>query len=331
MEVIFILNKRTISIIVPVYNVEKHLGNCLESILNQLYSNYEVIIVNDGSTDNSTKICEEYAVRDTRIKIINKNNGGVSSARNAGLDNMVGDYFTFVDADDTIEPEFLSTLIQNAESNKADISICNYRSISNHLKEHYSATGKRDINAGKHFSFGDAYGETIVVSACRKLYKTKAFSGHRFDESMHYAEDTLFSFYCLEKAEIVCYEDVFLYNYVLRSNSAMQGGFTPKMFGRIIAYQQMLEYCKENHVEAVDWLEYCLYDRTHKVYIALTNSEGMKKEYVEKYNEYKKYLVKNLKKYLRKKNWRGKIIIPFSIYFPVLFEKYEAVRKKRRG
>lgn len=118
----------TISVIVPVYNAEKYLDRCVESIVAQTYKNLEIILVDDGSTDNSPAICDAWAKKDSRIRVIHKKNGGVSSARNAGLDACTGDYIGFADADDWMEPDMYEVLIGNAKdivrtNHRADIFI----------------------------------------------------------------------------------------------------------------------------------------------------------------------------------------------------------------
>ena len=113
-----------ISVVVPVYNVEEYLDQCVESLVGQTYKNLEVILVDDGSPDNCPAMCDEWAERDNRIKVIHKENGGVSSARNAALDIASGDYIGFVDSDDWIEPDMYEILIKNAKKYDADISRC---------------------------------------------------------------------------------------------------------------------------------------------------------------------------------------------------------------
>ena len=115
------MNNDLISIIVPVYNVEKYIVRCLESILSQTYKNIEVIIVNDGSVDKSGEICERYAKKDNRIKLINKSNGGLSDARNKGIDQANGIYITFVDSDDYISQNYVEILYKLIKENNADI------------------------------------------------------------------------------------------------------------------------------------------------------------------------------------------------------------------
>ena len=125
-----------ISIIVPIYNVEKYLKKCIDSIINQTYKNLEIILVDDGSPDNCGKICDEYAKKDNRIKVIHKENGGVSSARNVGVENATGEYIGFVDSDDYIEKDMYEVLINNLKKENADISIIsNYEVYKNKIIE----------------------------------------------------------------------------------------------------------------------------------------------------------------------------------------------------
>ena len=121
--------KDKISVVVPIYNVEKYLEKCIKSILNQTYNNLEIILVNDGSTDNCLNICKKFEKIDKRIFVINKENGGLSEARNYGIDKATGKYITFVDSDDYIDEDYLEFLYKNLIINNCDISICNPRIV----------------------------------------------------------------------------------------------------------------------------------------------------------------------------------------------------------
>ena len=118
-----------ISIIVPAYNIEKYIGRCLDSILNQTYKNIEVIVVNDGSSDSTGSIIDDYSRKDDRVKPFHKENGGVSSARILGVNHAIGDYIGFVDGDDYVEPEMFEHLLNNALKYNADISHCGYQMV----------------------------------------------------------------------------------------------------------------------------------------------------------------------------------------------------------
>ena len=117
--------KELISIIVPIYKVEKYIAKCIESLIEQTYSTYEIILVNDGSTDNSLEICNSFKKRDKRIKVYTKENGGLSDARNYGLKKAVGSYICFIDSDDWVDNDFIEVLYNLLKKNKCDISICN--------------------------------------------------------------------------------------------------------------------------------------------------------------------------------------------------------------
>lgn len=122
-----------ISVIIPVYGVEKYIRQCLESVIKQTYKNLEIIVVNDGTKDNSMKIVEEYLV-DERIKVINKENGGISSARNRGIEEATGEYVSFVDSDDWLEIDLYERIVQILEGNKVDIIVFNYNRYSENKK-----------------------------------------------------------------------------------------------------------------------------------------------------------------------------------------------------
>ena len=119
-----------ISIIVPIYNTEKYLNECVDSIINQTYKNIEIILVNDGSTDNCLKICDEYAKKDKRVKVIHKENGGLSSARNSGLDILTGKYVCFIDSDDYVATTFVYDMFNLITKYNADIVEGSYQTIN---------------------------------------------------------------------------------------------------------------------------------------------------------------------------------------------------------
>ena len=135
-----------VSIIVPVYKVENEIDRCIQSILNQTYTSIEIILVDDGSPDKCPQICDKYAKQDKRIKVIHKENGGLSDARNVGLDMAKGEYIAFIDSDDWVEDSFIEQLLTNLISTNSDISICGYTLVNeNNQKRHYSARKDLEI------------------------------------------------------------------------------------------------------------------------------------------------------------------------------------------
>lgn len=174
--------KVIISIIVPIYNVEKYLPRCIGSILNQNFEEFELILVNDGSTDNSGKICDIYAKKDKRIKVIHKKNGGVSSARNSGIRAATGEYIGFVDPDDYIDKNMYTNLYELCEENNCDIGICKLgREIDGNLLNYNREEKILELNkieAMKELFKGELY----RFSLCNKIYKRKCFKDVIFPE-----------------------------------------------------------------------------------------------------------------------------------------------------
>ena len=215
-----------ITVIVPVYNVENYLRKCLDSIIAQTYKNIEIIVVNDGSTDASGQICQEYTQIDNRIVYIEKENGGLSEARNVGLDKMTGSYVTFIDSDDWVELDYVEILYKKIIEYQADISVGNYYSYNEDEKTYYFHI------------YGDSYYEKVydnisifenlyesqemksfaLISACGKLYKAKLFDYLRFDKGK-LGEDGYFNQKMYLSVNKVVYLNKGLYAYRQRSGS----------------------------------------------------------------------------------------------------------------
>ena len=161
-----------ISVIVPVYNVEQYLERCVESIVNQTYKNLEIILVNDGSTDNSGELCDELAKKDNRIKVVHKENGGLSDARNNGERESTGEYIIFIDSDDYIHHEMLNTLYNQIVEKNADVSICGVMNVYSNSETPQCSDINMDFVCDKE-GFLKEYliGEKIPGSICNKLLK----------------------------------------------------------------------------------------------------------------------------------------------------------------
>lgn len=178
-----------VSVIVPVYNVEEYLHRCIDSLINQSYLNLEIILVDDGSTDRSPSICDEYATKDSRIKVIHKKNGGLSSARNIAIDIMCGEYVVFVDSDDYVSCSMIEKFIDSSLRYKADVVVANYTIVGNYqtkakakeIEKDYCATG---IDIAKAI-IRDEYPKNF---AWGKLYKSYLFNNMRFPEGRLYED-----------------------------------------------------------------------------------------------------------------------------------------------
>lgn len=224
-----------LSIIVPVYKAENHLDRCVESILSQTYGNIELILVDDGSPDACPSMCDSWAKRDWRVRVIHKKNNGASSARNAGLDMASGEYIGFVDADDFAEPDMYETLMKNALENNADRSGCGYFDSS---RPNGNPSGEKvgvlcDKNA------------IVAYSACgkhnnvwRSVYSAKAIGKIRFDESLVIAEDWLFNYEVSKNVSVQADTEKRLYHYESAPDSLMSRLNGKKVIDRI----SVLEY-----------------------------------------------------------------------------------------
>ncbi|MFA5603095.1 MAG: glycosyltransferase [Bacilli bacterium] len=219
----------TVSVIVPIYNSEKFLDKCINSIINQTYKNLQIILVNDGSYDNSGKYIEYYKKKDSRIKVINKENGGLWSARNAGLEIATGDYISFVDSDDWIEKDMIEKMYNSIVEYNSDLSVCNYGKVYENKTEKKSLKIEDNIieineigidNYFYNYYFNYLHGHEVT----NKLYKNMIITEHqiRFDKNEDiFSEDLLFNLYYICHVNKISSLEQSLYNYVQHENSIM--------------------------------------------------------------------------------------------------------------
>ena len=222
------MNNELISIIVPIYNAEKYLHECLNSIINQSYTNFEVLLINDGSTDSSGIICQKYVERDSRFRYFEKDNGGVASARNLGLERSGGTYITFIDSDDWVEFNYLEVLYTALKENDTDVAISTYKRFAQddvfYLRS-YSKENDEFLNIGKRnrnsfLEILPKLGELdhSFYSISSKLIKREIIGNLLFDEQVSYAEDLNFFFHLYLGVESVVY--VRDYTYIYRTHDA---------------------------------------------------------------------------------------------------------------
>lgn len=233
-------NKSLVSIIIPVYNTEKYLPRCLTSVLNQTYQTLEIILVNDGSTDNSPTLIQYYSKKDPRIKVINQKNQGLSAARNIGLKNATGDYITFIDSDDEVKPKMIEGLLNTLKKADADISVCSFKEI---------------FPNGKTKSFNKNYSERIYstedalkamlkeiefnVTATMKLFSTHILKNAKFPVGKLH-EDVGFTYKAILNAKKLIYipEDYYIYHH---HNSSIISNFINQKFDLITLTDQMCD------------------------------------------------------------------------------------------
>jgi len=239
------MEKDLISIIVPVYNNEKFLTRCINSILIQTYKKFELLIIDDGSTDKSGEMCDKYALIDKRIRVYHIKKSGVSSARNYGLDKIKGKYVCFIDSDDYVDKDYLKILYTNIIKSNSDISICGHNIVSKKIKKFYP----------KKIEF-------ISENNCLDiLVKHKYFKGHIWDKmykyeliknikfpNINYYEDLEFNFNVFKKTKKIIYDSVPLYNYYKNENSLLNSKFNFKKLVFIdICNEIKKHYIKNNY------------------------------------------------------------------------------------
>lgn len=236
-----------ISVIVPVYNVEKYICKCIDSLLAQTYPHIEVILVDDGSTDNSGKICDEYAAKDSRIKVVHQPNGGVSAARQTGIDTAIGEYTIHADPDDWVEADMLEKMMAVALRDNADMVICDFWE-EKRGKTHYCCQNPGE-NPTADTVLKDLF-QQLHCSCWNKLVKRACYNGIGFyPATLRYAEDLLFNTRVLLRGIKVSYLPQAFYHYCSRSTSIVN----TKSDGNILS-----------QVDAVIEIEKALVQSEHK-------------------------------------------------------------------
>lgn len=237
-----------LSVIVPVYNVEKYLPECIESILNQSMYNLELILIDDGSPDNCGKICDAYSKKDSRIKVIHQINQGVSAARNAGIRIAVGEYLGFVDPDDFIALNMFEQLISEIEPNGYDIAICGFincaedGTILNEATVPPGTYSREDLVSSIYGMPNPFHG-----SMCNKIFSRKVLEGLAFDESVAIGEDWLLLYECYQKADMAVAISECLYTVRIRNNSATRKYRATVYISKLETYLKLYEYSKNQN------------------------------------------------------------------------------------
>ncbi len=243
-----------ISVIVPIYNVEKYLDKCIESIVNQTYQNLEILLVDDGSPDNCPRICDKWAKRDSRIRVIHKKNGGVSTSRNAGLDAATGDYIGFVDGDDIISPDMYQTLYTTLIKNNVQISFCSFCSLDENFNKRN--VGRLFSPTPKVYSSDDILKEIFVsidchlVSLCNKLFQKQLFDGLRFPEGRVFEDWTLAPI-IYSKAEKLYFVPKKYYCYIIHQGSIVRTKTIKRYYDCVLADYDHYKYF--NHQSITDY------------------------------------------------------------------------------
>jgi glycosyltransferase involved in cell wall biosynthesis len=237
------INGPLINIIVPVYNVEKYLARCINSLIGQTYKNIGIILINDGSTDGSTEICDKYALLDHRIKVIHKKNEGVSTARNVGIDESSGEYVGFVDSDDWVEPDMYEKLYNLIIEFNSDISICDY-----YLERESCNSAKSVVEYNVRIYEGDwpeafLYQKMGVSSVWNKLFKKDVIK--KEFQSLAMSEDALFLLQNFLNAKKIASTNQKLYHYLQRNGSARISSFRPSQLDSLKCADEVYNIVKD--------------------------------------------------------------------------------------
>lgn len=220
-----------ISVIVPAYNIEFYIEKSVESICAQTYRNLEIILVNDGSTDNTPALLDKLAKKDDRIKVIHKENGGVTKARLCGVEAATGEWIGFVDGDDYIEPQMYEMLLANAEKHEADISHCGYQMVFPSRVDMYYGTGRLVEQDTKTGLKDLLEGYFVEPGLCNKLFNKNLFKDllcdSKMDLSIKNTEDLLMNYYLFSESKKSVFEDRCPYYYMIRKDSAATGAVNP--------------------------------------------------------------------------------------------------------
>lgn len=317
-----------ISVVVPIYNVEKYIRKNVDSIINQTYKNLEIILVDDGSKDNSSNICDLYKKKDKRIKVIHKENGGLSSARNAGIEEATGDYVAFVDSDDYIEPNMYEEMYEASQKFSCDIVTCSYKYV-------YDDGSVKYINSdteNREYDFFSAIKEMNIfskfdMSACTKLFKKELFDNIRFPVGK-LSEDYYVMYLLFEKASKIYYIAKPYYSYFQRKNSITKSNKINHDF--MYAALEQMDYLEKKYPDELTNISHAAFLSANlTVYdFYLKNSVKCPKKMISKF----KNNVRNNYKYVKKANMYGiKKKIQFILFmycvplYNIIFKLYKKI------
>lgn len=314
---------KKLSVIVPVYNVEKYLSKCLDSLINQTLKDIEIILVNDGSPDNSQSIIDEYKKKDKRIKSIIKENGGQGSARNLGLTKAKGEYISYIDSDDWIDSNMLEEMYNCAKEKDLDIVICGYNNIFGDRIEEVLVPDNliNDTLSNKNSKIFN------IISPCSKIYKREYLLNSKvlFEENKVWYEDFAYSVKLLATTSKIGIVNKAMYNYLIRPNSTMNNTKILKNLDILLAVDDIVAYMKGKKIykEYYDEVEYMAIENilisTITRIIRVNGNKKTKKEVIDKLNQYMNDNFKDFKhnKYLSYLTRNRKII-----YYLILFKQY---------
>lgn len=296
-----------LSVIVPVYNTEKYLERCIDSIVNQTFKNVEILLINDGSTDNSIEICRRYEKNDERIKLINKQNSGVSETRNIGIENATGEFITFVDSDDEIALNMYEQMIGAANEKDADIVFCGFKKISDNGISCENIEKLKEVAKGAIEPFFYSR-DAVMGSVWRAIFRREVVGDLRFDKNIVYEEDKIFILNFLDKSKKIAVVEDYLYYYYTTGN------IKKRYYDNLFDNRKEVYLLEEKYLES-ESKELALYEKC-RIYL---NCVMIVLSYEDSYNEKLRKLhsdkfykearsIKCIIAYMKKVSFKGKIM-----------------------
>ena len=317
-----------ISVIVPVYKVEKYLPRCVDSIINQTYKNLEIILVDDGSPDNCGKICDEYAKKDSRIKVIHKENGGQASARNMALDIAKGEYIGFVDSDDYIKDDMYEELYFRLKNSKSDIACCGRFNVFEDNTENEQFTLSEPlVMDGETAIRRTLMWDAMDSSPCDKLYKRSIFESIRYPAGK-INEDTAIAFKLIEKADKIIHIGKPKYYYFHHKNSTTTNRFSAKNLDLFYISDKIYEELMPKYPYMAKSIKYFYLHNIGYLYLKIIN-EDMEQGFYTDLKKMQSILKKNtINIILNKFSVKNKLKIIIALYSPGGYKKIIRIKER---
>ena len=316
----------TISVIVPVYKVEKYIHRCVDSILAQTFADFELILVDDGSPDNCGAICDEYAKKDSRVVVIHQENGGLSAARNAGIDwafaNSDSEWLTFIDSDDWIHPEYLQQLFTSAEELNVSVSVCSYEETEGASPTVDDSALKAILWSAEQFYMQKLVNATI---ACGKLYRKDCFEKRRYPVGRIH-EDEFVTYRILLEAEKIAFVEAPLYAYFVNSSGITKSAWNQKRMDALDACQEQIAYFEQENLPSLKERSIRTYARMlMNQYKEYRNCASQETDVKSSFQKKAKWFLKNHSAYYQN-DWETKVNL-FWIAHPTLDRLYHKLKK----
>ena len=325
-----------ISVIVPVYKVESYLPRCIDSILAQTFTDFELILVDDGSPDNCGVICDEYAARDNRIHVIHKENGGVSSARNVGLDGANGKYYFFCDADDYLPQDILAVGMDHMQHDY-DIVMFGFKIVTD-TETLFESNLSSSIIKRTHDLTEEEYikllEKSYIAGTWANLYSAAVVGAQRFDTSMVFGEDLCFVMSLVCKTDSICALDRCGYFYYLNQNSVTQTVSIKKCQSAVKTYQYLYDY--PNRVGHPEWTKFEKFidqrwvEEYLRILYQILRSPSIEKEKRQQLLALHSdsFLTNRLEKVLKEKSKIQYYKVKLSVLSPLFYNIYQGIKKR---